>query len=64
MIHQQVWVKEGHLELAVGPIKHQLAVGDCLAMLLDQPITFHNRTRKPVRYIVVIAPGAARAPRK
>jgi len=63
-IHQQVWVKEGDLELVLGPVTHQLSVGDCLAMPLDQPTTFRNRTRKPVRYIVVIAPEIGRAPRK
>ena len=29
--------------------------GDCLAMQLDCPTLFHNPTRKPARYAVVIA---------
>ena len=54
-IHQQVWVKEGRIELTVGKTTHQLAEDYCLAMHLGEPIAFANRTRKPARYIVVIA---------
>jgi hypothetical protein len=32
-----------------------LGADDCLAMQLDAPVTFRNRTRKPARYIVVLA---------
>ena len=32
-----------------------LREGDCLAMQLDRPTMFHNPTRKPARYAVVIA---------
>jgi transcriptional regulator with XRE-family HTH domain len=63
-VHQQVWVTEGDLDLTVGPIRHQLESGYCLAMPLDQPITFCNRTRRPVRYVVVIASESGRSPRK
>ena len=28
---------------------------DCLAMQLDEPTAFRNRTRKPARYVVVVA---------
>ena len=54
-IHQQVWVREGSVEVTVGATAHRLATDDCLAMRLDQPTTFRNRTRKPARYVVVIA---------
>jgi transcriptional regulator with XRE-family HTH domain len=63
-IHQQVWVTDGDLDLTVGSIRHQLESGDCLAMSLDQPTTFRNRTRKPVRYLVAIASEAGRISRK
>jgi hypothetical protein len=34
-------------------------MGDCLALQLDQPVAFHNPTRKPARYAVVLGtPGA------
>lgn len=54
--HQQVWVLEGTIDVALGAERHRLREGDCLAMQLDQPATiFHNPTRKPARYAVVIA---------
>lgn len=52
--HQQIWVLQGALEVTLGQASHELGAGDCLAMVLDQPITFRNRTAKPVRYAVII----------
>jgi transcriptional regulator with XRE-family HTH domain len=54
-VHQQVWVLEGEIEITLGEERHQLYEGDCLAMQLDRPTMFHNPTRKPARYAVVIA---------
>ena len=54
-VHQQVWVLEGAIDVTVGNERHRLREGDCLAMLLDGPTMFHNPTRKPARYAVVIA---------
>lgn len=54
-IYQQIWVLEGSIEVTVGSVAHQLFEDDCLAMELDQPITFHNRSSEPSRYIVVLA---------
>ena len=54
-IHQQIWVRQGSLELTLGRRTHRLDEGDCLAMQLNEPTVFRNRTRKPVRYIVVLA---------
>ncbi len=62
-IDQQIWVQEGSLELTQGASVHRLAADDCLAMRLDAPTTFHNRTRKPVRYIVVVGGGRAASAR-
>lgn len=61
-VHQQVWVLEGAIDVTVGDERHRLRQGDCLAMQLDRPTMFHNPTRKPTRYAVVIAsePGARR----
>ena len=39
---------------------HRLEEGDCLAMLLDRPTSFHNHTRRDARYAVVIVPEHAR----
>jgi transcriptional regulator with XRE-family HTH domain len=52
--HQQVWVLDGAIEVTVGEDLHVLQAGDCLAFVLDQPVTFQNRTRKLARYAVVI----------
>lgn len=57
---QQVWVQEGRIEVTVGETTHHLVEDDCLAMRLDKPIAYANRTRKPARYIVVIASRAGR----
>jgi transcriptional regulator with XRE-family HTH domain len=61
-VHQQVWVLEGAIDVAIGSERHKLREGDCLAMQLDRPTMFHNPTRKPARYAVVIASESA-APR-
>jgi transcriptional regulator with XRE-family HTH domain len=54
-VHQQVWVLEGAIDVTLGAERHRLREGDCLAMQLDRPTMFHNRTRRPSRYAVVIA---------
>ena len=54
-VHQQVWVLEGTMDVTLGAERHRLRAGDCLAMRLDRPTMFHNPTRKPARYAVVIA---------
>ena len=54
-VHQQVWVLEGAIDITLGEERHRLREGDCLAMQLDRPTMFHNPTRKPARYAVVIA---------
>jgi transcriptional regulator with XRE-family HTH domain len=63
-IHQQIWVHEGAVEVTLGGVTHRLAEDDCLAMRLDEPTAFRNRTRKSVRYLVVIASERSRAPRR
>jgi transcriptional regulator with XRE-family HTH domain len=63
-LHQQVWVQDGSVEVTVGGVTHELAPGDCLAMRLDAPTTFRNRTRKSARYVVVIATERLRAARR
>jgi transcriptional regulator with XRE-family HTH domain len=55
--HQQVWVLQGAIEVTLGRERYDLATGDCLAMILDRPITYHNPTAKPARYAVVIVAG-------
>ncbi len=57
-LYQQVWVLEGRIELRLGEQRHLLDAGDCLAMQLDRPLTYHNPTRKQARYAVVLCSEA------
>jgi transcriptional regulator with XRE-family HTH domain len=54
-VAQQIWVREGAIEITMGKVTHKLEAGDCLAMRLEAPVTFRNRTRRPAHYIVVLA---------
>ena len=55
VMHQQVWVLSGAIDITVGLEHHRLAAGDCLAMVLDKPIMFHNPHKVAARYAVVLA---------
>ncbi len=55
VMHQQVWVIDGRVDITVGTEKHRLDAGDCLAMVLDRPVSFHNPTRTTAHYAVVLA---------
>jgi transcriptional regulator with XRE-family HTH domain len=57
-IHQLIWMIDGVMEISHGADQWQLNPGDCLAMRLDAPITFHNPGDKPARYLVALM-GAA-----
>jgi transcriptional regulator with XRE-family HTH domain len=61
-VHQQIWVIAGSIEITLGELTQILAAGDCLAMVLDRPITFHNPTDRPARYLVAIASPVGAAP--
>jgi transcriptional regulator with XRE-family HTH domain len=63
-IHQQVWVQNGTIEVTVGKVVHRLAEDDCLALQLNEPTAFHNRTRKAARYVVVVATEHVRTTRR
>ena len=63
-IHQQIWVQEGSIEVTLGKVTHKLNEDDCFAMQLNDQMVFRNRTRKPARYIVVIATERPRGGRK
>ena len=54
-VYQQIWLLEGTMELTLGADRYRLNAGDCFAMQLDRPTMFHNPTREPARYAVVIA---------
>ncbi len=53
-LEQQVWVLEGTIEMGIGETVTPLGTGDCMQMLLDQPITFHNPGEESARYAVIL----------
>jgi transcriptional regulator with XRE-family HTH domain len=63
-MHQQIWVLRGSLEVTLGTVTYRLAEDDCLAMQLNAPTAFRNRTRKPARYLVIIATERSGASRR
>jgi transcriptional regulator with XRE-family HTH domain len=63
-VHQQVWIIEGRMEVTVGATLWTLDAGDCLAMRLDQPISYHNPTSKPARYLVALVTQTHKPPRR
>jgi transcriptional regulator with XRE-family HTH domain len=54
-VQQQIWMLDGQMELRLGNDLAALRAGDCMAMTLDRPITFHNPGSKDARYLVAIA---------
>ncbi|HEY1190564.1 MAG TPA: XRE family transcriptional regulator [Gemmata sp.] len=54
-VYQQIWLLVGRMDVALGTDRYRLNAGDCFAMQLDRPTTFHNPTRSPARYAVVLA---------
>lgn len=55
VVHQQIWVIEGRIEVTVGDAHYRLDAGDCLAHRLDQPISYYNPGRQTAHYAVVLA---------
>jgi len=58
VVHQQIWVLEGRIEVTVGGTVHKLEAGDCLALVLDQPLSYFNPARQVARYAVVLTSPA------
>jgi transcriptional regulator with XRE-family HTH domain len=63
-VHQQVWVVSGRINVTLGPATHRLERGDCMAMVLERPIAFANRSRRSARYLVVTSVDSAPARRR
>lgn len=53
-VHQQIWILDGHMDIHLAGETSHLKPGDCMAMKLDSPITFHNPGSKAARYLVAI----------
>lgn len=54
VVHQQIWLIAGQMQITLGDDVHQLKAGDCLAHRLDRPITYHNPGTQTARYAVFI----------
>lgn len=54
--HQQLWMLEGEMEVALGDDRWQLRAGDCLAMTPGAHICFSNRKHTPARYLIALTP--------
>lgn len=63
-VWQQIWMLEGEMHLRLGATSARLVAGDCMAMTLDAPISFHNPGSKVARYLVAISDIAARPARR
>lgn len=61
-IQQQVWMIDGVMDITVGDARWQLATGDCLAMRVDRPVSFHNPGSKDARYLVALVTSNRRNP--
>jgi transcriptional regulator with XRE-family HTH domain len=57
LVHQYVWMLEGTMEITHGDDVYTLNAGDCLAMGLDRPNSFHNPADTAARYAVVLTSG-------
>ena len=63
IVDQQVWLLAGDIEVTVGDLLHRLAAGDCLAMRVDRPISFHNPATESARYLVALTTARSSSPR-
>lgn len=59
-LDQQIVLLAGRMDITVGDATHRLDAGDCLAMHLGQPVSFHNPGTKAAHYLVVVAQRASR----
>lgn len=63
-MHQQVWIIEGTMNITVGDTLWRLEAGDCIGLRLDQPLSFHNPTDDPARYLVALVSQSHKPPRE
>jgi transcriptional regulator with XRE-family HTH domain len=54
-VHQQIWMLSGLMDLRLGKEISHLGAGDCMAMTLDQPVSFHNPGKTEARYLVAVS---------
>jgi transcriptional regulator with XRE-family HTH domain len=54
LVHQQIWILEGHLRLHEGDTVHELDTGDCLQLGPPAPRVYVNPTDRTCRYLVAL----------
>ncbi|GKT13354.1 XRE family transcriptional regulator [Acidovorax sp. SUPP2522] len=54
-IHQQIWMIDGRMDIALDGTVWRLEAGDCLAHRLEGAVEYRNPTRSPARYLVALA---------
>lgn len=60
LIHQQIWMLEGALEITLEAQTWHLDTGDCLALALGAYIAFRNPGDQPARYVIALTPQSRR----
>jgi transcriptional regulator with XRE-family HTH domain len=63
-VRQQVWLLHGVLQVWAGDEAYALAAGDCLALELDRPVSFHNPGDQPAHYAVVLVSDLVVSPER
>lgn len=54
---QHVWLFEGVLDMVLPDGTHRMQAGDCLFMHIGDAFEFHNPSRHPARYAVILDHG-------
>jgi transcriptional regulator with XRE-family HTH domain len=52
LVHQQIWILDGHLRLHEGDTVHELDTGDCLQLGPPAPRVYANPADRTCRYLV------------
>jgi hypothetical protein len=54
LVHQQIWILDGHLRLHEGDTVHELDTGDCLQLGPPAPRVYLNPAGRTCRYLVAL----------
>jgi transcriptional regulator with XRE-family HTH domain len=54
LVHQQIWILDGHLRLHEGDTVHDLDTGDCLQLGPPAPRVYVNPADRTCRYLVAL----------
>lgn len=54
VLHQQVWMLRGGIDILLGDQAWSLQAGDCVAMVFDRPLVYSNPGARAAEYLVAI----------